>query len=32
MVNDDVQHLLKLIAYLQRTGKHTAPQLVLAGI
>ena len=31
-VNDDVQILRKLIAYLQRTGKHTAPQLVLAGI
>jgi hypothetical protein len=31
-VRDDIPRLRKLIAYLQRTGKHTAPQLVLAGI
>jgi hypothetical protein len=31
-VKDDVQHLLKLIAYLQRTSDNTSPQFVLAGI
>ncbi len=31
-LRDDIPRLRKLIAYLQRTGKHTAPQLVLAGI
>jgi len=31
-VRDDISRLRKLIAYLQRTGKNTAPQLVLAGI
>lgn len=31
-VNDDVQILRKLIAYLQRNRTNTAPQLVLAGI
>jgi hypothetical protein len=31
-VRDDIPRLRKLIAYLQRTGKHTAPQLVLSGI
>jgi hypothetical protein len=32
MVNDDVQHLRKLIAYLERNRTSTAPQLALAGI
>jgi hypothetical protein len=31
-LRDDIPRLRKLIAYLQRTGKNTAPQLVLAGI
>lgn len=32
MVNDDVQVLRKMIAYIERNRENTAPQLVLAGI
>jgi hypothetical protein len=32
LANDDVQILLQLIAYLQRTKENTSPQLTLSGI
>ena len=32
LVRDDVNHLRKLIAYLQRTSRNTAPQMSLHGI
>lgn len=32
LVNDDVQRLLKLVAYLQRTRENTSPQLIIPGI